>query len=172
MQIAAVLAVAVVLIFVALGAFGIGRSATAPTQPAATGSQDLLKPIAATGGVATLQKYVTVAGTGTAAKPGDTVTVTYIGALLDGTVFDQSSAHTAVMPGCAVAGVFCFALGEGHVIQGWDQGLVGAKKGEHFILAVPPSLGYGGNQVGTIPPNSTLIFDIEVIDITSGPASQ
>jgi peptidylprolyl isomerase len=161
MQIAVVLAVVVVIIFVALGFFGIGR-APATAEPAATGPQDLLNQISASGGVSTLQKYQTVAGTGAGAKPGDTVTVHYTGALPDGTVFDSSRTRGEPYP---------VTIGVTPVIQGWQQGLVGATKGERFILAIPPALGYGERGQGPIPPNASLIFDIEILDIAFAPAS-
>lgn len=97
-----------------------------------------------------------VVGTGPAAKAGDTVTVNYIGALPDGTVFDASSKHGQA---------FTFPLGQGQVIPGWDQGLVGMKVGGKRTLIIPPDMAYGSRDLGVIPPNSTLIFQVELVKI-------
>lgn len=104
-------------------------------------------------------------GTGETAQAGDTVSIRYIGKLQDGTIFDQSSAHTDVAPGCTQAGEVCFQLGAGKVILGLDQGLQGMKVGGKRLLIIPPELGYGANQVGPIPANSTLIFEIDLVDV-------
>jgi peptidylprolyl isomerase len=95
----------------------------------------------------------TQVGTGVAAKDGDQLTVNYTGKLQDGTVFDSSKTP------------FEFTLGGGQVIPGWDQGLLGMKVGGKRTLTIPPSLGYGEQGSGPIPPNATLIFDIELISI-------
>ena len=94
------------------------------------------------------------------AKKGDTVSVNYTGRLQDGTVFDSNTDANFyhVEP-------FWFPLGEGQVIPGWDEGIVGMKIGEKKTLIIPPEKGYGKDNVGPIPPNSTLIFDIEMLDI-------
>jgi len=93
-------------------------------------------------------------GTGAVVENGQEVTVEYVGKLQDGTIFDQSSAH---------GGTFKFVLGAGQVISGWEQGLKGMKIGGERILIIPPALAYGSRQVGPIPPNSTLIFDIKLV---------
>jgi FKBP-type peptidyl-prolyl cis-trans isomerase len=99
------------------------------------------------------------AGTGEqAVKAGDTVSVQYTGKLTDGTKFDSTADHGG-QP-------FSFKVSAGQVIQGWDQGLLGAKVGEKRTLTIPPDLGYGATgAAGVIPPNATLIFDIEVVSI-------
>jgi peptidylprolyl isomerase len=95
-------------------------------------------------------------GSGEAVKTGDTVTVHYKGTLRDGTKFDDS--YVRGKP-------FTFTVGEGMVIAGWEEGILGMKKGGERILVVPPEMAYGNRQVGPIPPNSPLIFAIELLEI-------
>ncbi len=95
-------------------------------------------------------------GTGAEAKVGDTLLVHYIGTLQDGTEFDNSQKRGAP---------FAVTLGEGRVIAGWEQGLLGMKAGGQRILVIPASLGYGERAMGPIPPNSTLVFSIELVSI-------
>jgi len=91
-------------------------------------------------------------------KNKDTVSVQYTGKLTDGTKFDSSYDHGG-QP-------FSFTVGAGEVIEGWDQGLIGMKIREKRTLTIPPDLGYGATGAGgVIPPNATLIFDIELISI-------
>lgn len=90
-------------------------------------------------------------GKGAAAKSGDEVTVNYVGTLTNGKKFDSSYDHKKP---------FTFIIGEGEVIKGWDQGLVGMKVGGERKLVIPPSLGYGSQSNSDIPANSTLVFDI------------
>ena len=88
--------------------------------------------------------------------PGDKIYVHYTGTLEDGTEFDSSVGSDP----------FSFTLGQGEVIPGWDQGLAGMKVGEKRKLTIPASLGYGETGAGeAIPPNSTLIFETELISI-------
>lgn len=95
-------------------------------------------------------------GTGAEAVPGKTLKVNYTGKLENGTVFDSSVGKQP----------FEFVLGAGQVIPGWDQGLQGMKVGGKRTLTIPPSLGYGAQGAGsTIPPNSTLIFEVELLDV-------
>jgi len=98
-----------------------------------------------------------VVGTGAEAVSGKHVTVNYTGTLTDGTKFDSS-----LNPGRTP---FDFNLGAGEVIQGWDQGVVGMKVGGKRKLTIPPSLGYGSQDMGSIPPNSTLIFEVELLKV-------
>lgn len=95
-------------------------------------------------------------GTGDEAKAGQTLSMHYTGTLDDGTVFDSSRTRGAP---------FEFTLGVGQVIQGWDQGIVGMKVGGMRKLTIPSALGYGGRAVGSIPANSTLHFEVELIEI-------
>jgi len=97
-----------------------------------------------------------VVGTGAAAKAGDSVTVNYVGALTNGTVFDASANH-------GTSG-FTFTLGAGQVIKGWDEGIVGMKEGGKRTLLIPAALAYGSQAVGgVIPANSDLIFQVELL---------
>jgi FKBP-type peptidyl-prolyl cis-trans isomerase len=94
------------------------------------------------------------------AKPGDVLIMNYTGRLTNGTVFDSN-----VDPKFMHVEPFKFTLGAGQVIKGWDEGLVGMKVGEKKTLTIPPEKGYGDRAVGTIPANSTLIFDVELVGI-------
>lgn len=95
-------------------------------------------------------------GTGEGAKVGQNVTVHYTGKLTSGVKFDSSLDRRTP---------FQFVLGQGSVIKGWDAGLQGMKVGEKRTLTIPPRYGYGERGTGKIPPNATLVFDIEMIKI-------
>jgi FKBP-type peptidyl-prolyl cis-trans isomerase FkpA len=96
-------------------------------------------------------------GTGTEAQAGKTVSVHYTGWLLDGTKFDSSRDRNQP---------FSFALGKGQVIKGWDEGVAGMKVGGKRTLVIPPDLGYGARGAGgVIPPNATLKFEVELLDV-------
>ena len=97
-----------------------------------------------------------VVGTGDIAVSGDRLTVHYIGRFVDGTIFDSSLARKEP---------FQFVLGVGQVISGWDEGLIGMRVGGKRLLSIPPELGYGANDYGPIPGNSTLIFEIELLKV-------
>ena len=98
-------------------------------------------------------------GDGAEATAGQTVVVHYRGTLEDGTQFDAS--YDRGKP-------FSFPLGAGRVIKGWDEGVQGMKVGGKRKLVIPPDLGYGARGAGgVIPPNATLIFDVELLDIKS-----
>jgi len=98
-----------------------------------------------------------VVGTGAEVKSGDTVTVNYIGTLENGTKFDSSYDRNTP---------FTTQIGVGQVIKGWDEGIVGMKVGGKRKLIIPPSLGYGDQGAGNaIPPNSTLVFVIELLSV-------
>lgn len=95
-------------------------------------------------------------GAGAEAKNGDELTVHYVGTLLDGTKFDSSVDRDQP---------FSFTLGARQVIDGWEQGILGMKVGEKRKITIPPSLGYGQYGSGPIPPNATLIFEVELLKI-------
>lgn len=109
-------------------------------------------------GGTTMQPEITdlTTGTGAEAAAGKTITVHYRGTLLDGTQFDSS--YDRGQP-------FTFNLGAGQVIQGWETGFAGMKVGGKRKLVIPPELGYGPQAAGSIPPNSTLTFEVELLDV-------
>lgn len=137
--------VAIVLALIVTGLLFMPKKALTPTR-----MQDLT--------IVTLSS-----GTGSEAKNGDTVSVNYTGTLTNGTVFDTNVDKNAP---------FMFTLGAGEVIAGWDQGVPGMKKGEKRKLTIGPALAYGEREIGPIPPNSTLIFEIELLDISKPIPSQ
>src|ERR1017187_3168837 len=141
-------------------------AATAPTQSAADAVSP--PPIGATPptAAATPQPGATVTelkieetkvGTGAEAVTGKSVSVHYTGWLTDGTKFDSSKDRGQP---------FSFQLGAGQVIKGWDQGVAGMKVGGVRKLTIPPELGYGARGAGgVIPPNATLVFEVELLGV-------
>jgi FKBP-type peptidyl-prolyl cis-trans isomerase len=104
-----------------------------------------------------LRYKILTPGTGDQPQKGQTITAEYTGKFLDGTVFDSSASHPAA---------FQFAVGTGQVIKAWDEAFLDMKKGEKRLLVVPPELGYGAKGAGDhIPPNSWLVFEVELIGI-------
>ncbi len=103
-------------------------------------------------------EYIEVqAGTGTQAAAGKTVSVHYTGKFQDGKVFDSSVSRGEPIT---------FKLGVGQVIKGWDEGIALMKVGGKAQLIIPSSLGYGERGAGgVIPPNATLVFDVELVDV-------
>ena len=104
-----------------------------------------------------LEYVETQAGTGAQAKAGDTVRVHYTGKFLDGKVFDSSVSRGEPLE---------FPLGRGRVINGGDEGIALMKVGGKATLTIPPQLAYGESGAGgVIPPNATLLFDVELVGI-------
>ncbi len=104
-----------------------------------------------------LQYIDQVVGTGEVAKAGQTVSVHYTGWLTNGTKFDSSVDRGQP---------FSFPLGAGRVIKGWDEGVQGMKVGGKRKLTIPANLGYGPRGAGgVIPPNATLVFDVELLGV-------
>lgn len=106
-----------------------------------------------------------VVGKGPAVKPGDVVVVHYTGTLLNGTKFDSSHDHPAM--GGQPAGAPMTLGIPGPVIKGWNKGIPGMRVGGKRKLTIPPSLAYGRMGKGPIPPNATLVFVIELVEIKS-----
>jgi|SRR5215469_414044 len=137
------------LAFVALGIASAMPQATASGPTKVDG-----KPKTTASG---LQYWDIKVGTGATAAAGKTVKVHYTGWLTDGKKFDSSVDRGQP---------FAFSLGAGQVIKGWDEGVAGMKVGGKRQLRIPPELGYGARgAANVIPPNSTLIFDVELLDV-------
>jgi peptidylprolyl isomerase len=162
-------ALGVAILSVAFGSvFTLSQTAPPAKKPKVANARPNTKaPTTVTGdGVKTesgLQYWDIVVGTGAVAKEGDRVRVHYTGWLATGKKFDSS-----------VDGgrPFTFALGNGEVIRGWDEGIAGMKVGGKRQLRIPPELGYGdaGTPDGTIPSNATLIFDVQLLSVQEPPA--
>lgn len=104
-----------------------------------------------------LTYIITKQGDGAPIKAGDNVIVNYTGLLTNGAMFDSSITRNEP---------FSFTVGRGMVIKGWDEGLQKLKVGDHAVLTIPSSIGYGAAGAGgVIPPNATLIFIIEVLGV-------
>jgi FKBP-type peptidyl-prolyl cis-trans isomerase len=150
---------ALILILIAFlaVAYGCGKSENSsapssgsPSSPAKVNGQ----PTTTASG---LQYWDIVVGTGATATPGSMVRVHYSGFLTSGAKFDSSRDRGEP---------FSFPLGAGQVIKGWDEGVAGMKVGGQRQLRIPPNLGYGtAGAGGAIPPNATLIFDVELLGV-------
>lgn len=99
-------------------------------------------------------------GNGKQAAKGDKVTVHYTGTLTNGTKFDSSKDRNQP---------FSFKLGIGQVIKGWEEGIALMREGDKVVLTIPSELGYGDRDMGNIPPNSTLIFEVELLKVEEAP---
>jgi FKBP-type peptidyl-prolyl cis-trans isomerase FkpA len=135
---------ALLFVFAALGA-SCSDSPTGPTHFAPFTQTDL------------------ILGTGADAASGNVLTVNYTGWLYDETKAEQKGPQFDSSIGTTP---FSFTLGSSQVIQGWDRGLVGMKEGGRRRLVVPPSLAYGGFRTNVIPPNATLLFEIDLVTVT------
>ena len=119
-------------------------------------------PPAAAAPAVAFQKIDTVAGTGKEAVAGSSAVVNYTGWLYEPSAPQQ---HGNQFDSSVGRGPFTFPLGAGQVIKGWDEGVQGMKVGGKRTLIVPAAMGYGEGGVGPIPPNATLIFDVELLDV-------
>ncbi len=155
----------VLALTILVAVIGVAQTAKKPTKIVRTRPNTKVPSKVVGDGVKTesgLQYWDIVVGTGKVAKEGDGVRVHYTGWLPNGKKFDSSV--DAGRP-------FRFVLGNGEVIKGWDEGVAGMKVGGKRQLHIPPDLGYGENGTpdGTIPPNSPLIFDVQLLSIQEPP---
>jgi FKBP-type peptidyl-prolyl cis-trans isomerase len=146
-----IIVIVVLVLVVALGAFfAFQKSKTKPTSTAIGGGNMITTQSG-------LQYQDVVVGTGAEAVAGKSVSVHYTGTLQDGTKFDSSVDRNQP---------FTFTLGAGQVISGWDEGIAGMKVGGKRKLVIPPDLAYGAQGYPpVIPPNSTLNFDVELLEV-------
>lgn len=152
------IATIVVLLLLLAGAAFLAYNYFSPDAPDAAQPAASLPDISdLTTSASGLQYKDVSTGTGAEAQAGNTVSVHYTGWLTDGTKFDSSLDRGQP---------FSFNLGSGGVIAGWDEGVAGMKVGGTRILVIPPELGYGASGAGgVIPPNATLIFQVELLDV-------
>jgi FKBP-type peptidyl-prolyl cis-trans isomerase FkpA len=146
--------------FLLIGSFILAGSAAcggSPSTPSPTDpSQNLNVPYS---------QIDLVVGTGRQAANGNNVSLNYTGWLYYPTATDNKGTQFDTS---ALRGPLTFRLGQGAVIRGWDQGIVGMAVGGKRRLVIPPSLGYGstGSSNGAIPPNATILFDVELVTVT------
>jgi len=148
----------IVLLAIALIAFLVYRDYSTKSQPYSIGTLDATPPTPSASPTTTasgLEYEDLKVGDGATAKSGDSVTVNYTGWLTDGTKFDSSIGGKT----------YDFTIGAGSVIKGWDEGVVGMRVNGTRLLVIPPSLGYGSTGKASIPPNSTLTFEVQLVAI-------
>jgi peptidylprolyl isomerase len=151
------IALGLTLVAVLVGAFGCGNDNKSSALSATTTSSPMKVNGQPTTTASGLQYWDIVVGTGATAMPGNPVKVHYSGFLTNGQKFDSSRDRGEP---------FSFPLGAGQVIKGWDEGVAGMKVGGQRQLRIPPALGYGAAGAGgAIPPNATLIFDVELLEV-------
>ncbi len=141
-----------IFVYVAgMAALGALMAADAPT------SQPVSKKTVTASGLTIIDMGQDDSYGGAVAKEGDAVWVDYTGKLTDGTKFDAYADHLDVP--------VVFVIGHQKVIKGWEEGIVGMKVGQKRQLIIPPSLAYGDSGAGPIPPNSTLVFDVQLLGL-------
>ncbi len=151
----------VVLAIIILGGYALYSSRSSAANTAAQNAN-----IAAAASSSQVRAQEVTVGTGAEAKPGDKVSVLYVGQLSDGTVFDSSAAH-GNQP-------LEFILGSDGMIAGFQIGVNGMKEGGERLMAIPPELGYKDQEVKDasgkviIPANSTIVFDVKLVKVTPG----
>lgn len=154
------LAAALALAVSFMACSGKTEESTAPSETAAkqeAGSDTFAMPANLQTTPSGLQYAIDQPGTGAKPQARQTVTVHYTGWLTDGTKFDSSRDRGEP---------FSFAIGQGEVIEGWDEGVADMKVGEKRTLVIPPALGYGEQGAGgDIPPNATLVFKVELLGV-------
>jgi FKBP-type peptidyl-prolyl cis-trans isomerase len=161
--------VAIIIVVLGVGAYVISSKSAAPVpQPQQQGQQQATN----TNASSTVQAQDVTVGTGAQAAPGTVVSVLYVGKLPDGTVFDSSAAH-GNQP-------LTFTLGTQGLIPGFQIGVNGMKEGGERLMAVPPELGYGSQDVKDkdgkviIPANTNIVFDVKLMKVApagSAPAA-
>jgi FKBP-type peptidyl-prolyl cis-trans isomerase FkpA len=149
----------IVLLAFALIAFLVYRDYSGRANKYPIGTLDSTPPTPSANAITTssgLQYEDLQVGSGVAAKAGDSITVNYTGWLQNGTKFDSSIDRNKPLN---------ITLGKGQVIAGWDEGVVGMRVNGTRLLVIPPALGYGNATQGSIPANSTLIFEVQLVAI-------
>ncbi len=149
--------VLIILILIVIGTYFLAQGSPKNSEAALSQSVNQDQNNSINYGIQDMKIETLQEGAGDVVKVGDTITVNYVGTLLDGTKFDSSIDRGQP---------FQFTPGQNSVIQGWELGVIGMKVGEKRKLTIPPELGYGANGAGeVIPPNATLIFEIDLLSI-------
>ncbi|MFZ0532829.1 MAG: FKBP-type peptidyl-prolyl cis-trans isomerase [Anaerolineales bacterium] len=149
----------IAILVLALIAFLVYRDYTTKSPKYPIGTLDTTPPTPSASAITTASGLTyedLQVGDGATAKTGDSVTVNYTGWLEDGTKFDSSIDRGQT---------FDFTIGAGNVIVGWDEGVAGMRVNGTRLLVIPPSLGYGSTANSSIPANSTLIFEVQLVAI-------